>query len=305
MIDPLFQTHIKKETSEYGLFTIEPLAQGYGHTLGNSLRRVLLTSLRGAAVTKVKIQGVKHRFSTLEGLKEDIIELILNIKQIRLNYQGDKEVKLELDKTGPGEVRAGDIVTPANVKIVNPDLVIAHLATKNNRLRVEMTACSGYGYFTAEEQEVDKLGLIPIDAVFSPIVRVNYNVESTRVGRRTDLDKLILEIYTNGAIKPSDALKEAAGILQEYFKQLVEPKKIVINKKPAKAVPDETLKLTVEEIDLPTRIANTLRKGGYGTVEDLTKATFADLLRVKNLGEKSIQKIVDVLAKKSLSLKGA
>lgn len=305
MIDPLFQIRIEKETKEYGLFTIEPLAQGFGHTLGNALRRVLLTNLKGAAITQVKIQGVKHRFSTLEGLKEDIIELILNLKQVRITYEADKEVKLELDKAGPGEVRAKDIKTPANVTIVNPDLILGQLATKNNRLKAELIVKTGYGYLPAEEQEIAKLGVIPVDASFSPVRRVNFTVEATRVGRRTDLDKLVIEIFTNGASKPSHTLKEAANTLLEYFKQVVEPKKAPAEKKAIPVTANEILKLTVEEIDLPTRIANTLRRGGFGTVEDLTKATLADLLRVKNLGEKSIQMVKDALTKKGLTFKGA
>jgi DNA-directed RNA polymerase subunit alpha len=304
MIDPLFQTKIEKETDQYGLFVIEPLAQGYGNTLGNALRRVLLTSLKGAAIVQVKINGIKHKFSTLEGLKEDIIELILNIKQIRLCYDGEKPVELKLEKAGPGQVKAGDIKVPAKVKIVNPDLVLGNLATKNHHLKVEMLAQSGLGFVPAEEREVEKLGVIPLDASFSPVQRVNFRIEATRVGRRTDLDKLILEITTDGTIKPSQALKEASGILVDYFQQFVEPKKAPKEKKKIEEFPAEVLKLTVEEIDLPTRIANTLRKGGYGTVEDLAKATLSDLVKIKNLGEKSIKIVESALAKKKINLKG-
>jgi len=304
MVDPLFQIKKEKETDQYGSFIIEPLAQGYGNTLGNALRRVLLTSLKGAAIVQVKINGIKHRFSTLEGLKEDIIELILNIKQIRLCYDGEKPAELKLEKAGPGEVKAGDIKVPAKVKIVNPDLVLGSLATKNHRLKLEMLAESGYGFVPAEEREVEKLGVIPLDASFSPVQRVNFRIEATRVGRRTDLDRLILEIFTDGTIKPGQALKEAAGILVDYFQQVVEPKRAPREKKKIEEFPAEVLKLTVEEIDLPTRIANTLRKGGYGTVEDLAKTTYLDLVKIKNLGEKSIKIVQVALAKRKINLKG-
>lgn len=303
MIDPLFQIKKEKETDELGLFVIEPLQQGYGNTLGTALRRVLLTSLKGAAIVQIKINGVKHKFSTLEGLKEDIIELILNVKQIRLQYDGEKPVVLKLEKSGPGEVKAGDIKVPPKVKIINPDLILGNLATKNHRLKVEMIAECGYGYVPAEEREVEKLGIIPLDASFSPVRRVNYKVEATRVGRRTDLDKLILEIFTDGTIKPSQALKGASMILVDYFQQIVEPKKAPKEKIKTEEFPPEVLKLTVEEIDLPTRIANTLRKGGYGTVEDLAKVTYLDLVKIKNLGEKSIKVVQAALAKKKIKLK--
>ena len=304
MTDSLFQIKKEKENDRYGLFIIEPLEPGYGDTLGNALRRVLLASLKGAAIVQIKINGVKHKFSTLEGLKEDIIELILNLKQVRLQYEGEKPVRLELEKRGPCEVTAGDIKAPANVKIVNPELVLGNLASKNNTLKAEVIVEVGYGWVAAEEREADKLGVIPVDASFSPVHRVNYKVEATRVGRRIDFDRLILEIFTDGTIKPCLALKQAAGILVKYFQQVFEPKKAPKEKKKIEVPSEEVLKLTVEEIDLPTRIANTLRKGGFGTVEDLAQATFADLVKVKNLGEKSIKIVQTALAKKKIKMKG-
>jgi len=302
MLGPIFQIKKEKESADHGLFIIEPLEQGYGYTLGNALRRVLLTSLPGAAITQVKINRVKHKFSTLEGLKEDIIELILNLKQIRFKYEGKKAAKLRLEKSGPGEIKAGDIKTPGGVEIVNKDLVLGKIADKKSTLKGEITVELGYGYLPAEEQEVDKLGIIPVDAAFSPIRRVNYRVEATRVGRRTDLDRLILEIFTDGTIKPSEALKQSAQILIDFFTQVVKPKKMPKAEK-VEAAPDETLKLTVEETNIPTRIANALRKGGYGTVGDLTVAAPADLAKVKNLGEKSVSVIKAALSQKGLSLK--
>ena len=302
-MEPLFRIKKEKETKDFGHFVIEPLEPGFGHTLGNALRRVLLSALPGAAITRVKITGVKHKFSTLEGLKEDIIELILNLKQVKVSYDGEKPTKLTLEKTGPGAVKAGDIKTPAKVEIANPDLVIGNLATKKNRLKADIWVESGYGYLPAEEREVEKLGEIPIDAAFSPVIQVNYRVEATRVGRRTDLDRLVLEITTDGSLKPSQALKQAARILIGYFHQVYEPKRMPKKKESKIEAPDLTLKLTVEELELPTRIANALRKGGYGTVAGLVAATEADLAKVKNLGEKSIKIVEAALSQKGVGLK--
>ena len=304
MLNPIFAIKPKKETADYGEFIIEPLDQGYGHTLGNALRRVLLTSLPGAAVTQVKIAGIRHRFSTLEGLKEDVVELILNIKQIQLKYEGKKPVKMKLETQGPGEVKAGDIKTPAEVKIVNPELVLGRLADKKSTLKLEMVVESGFGYLPAKGRKSDTLGVIPVDALFSPVRRVNYNVEATRVGRRTDLDRLILEITTDKTISPGEALKEAAKILAAFFNQIIEPKEGPVEEEKKEELPREVLRLTVEELNLPTRIANALRKGGYETVEDLTVATPADIAKVKNLGEKSTKVIQAALAEKEVGLKG-
>lgn len=303
MIELLFQIKKEKETNDSGHFVIEPLERGFGHTLGNALRRVLLSSLPGAAITQVKITGVKHKFSTLEGLREDIIEFILNLKQIKISYDGKKPAKLTLDKTGPGEVKAGDIETPAKVEIVNKDLVLGNLATKKNRLKAEMMVESGLGYVPAEERKTEKLGEIPVDAIFSPVRQVNYRVEATRVGRRTDLDRLVLEISTDGSLKPSKALKQAGQILVDYFQQVVVPRKAPKKKKEVVTVSDLTLRLTVEELDLPTRIANALRKGGYGTMGDLVKVSEANLSKVKNLGEKSIKIVRAALSQKGVDLK--
>lgn len=304
MFDPTFSIKAQKETADYGKFIIEPLEQGYGHTLGNALRRVLLTSLPGAAVTQVKITGVRHQFSTQEGLKEDIVELILNIKQIRFKYKGEKPVKIKLDAQGPGEVKAGDIKTPAEVEIVNPEHVIGRLADKKSRLKIEMVVEKGFSYLPAGERKSDTLGIIPVDASFTPVKRVNYKVEATRVGLRTDLDRLILEITTDKTISPSEALKEAAKILVAFFGQVVEPKEVPVEEEKKEELPSEVLRLTVEELNLPTRIANALRKGGYPTVKDLTTAAASDIAKVKNLGEKSIKVIKAALTEKEVSLKG-
>ena len=302
MINPTFQIKAQNETETFGQYVIEPLERGYGQTLGNSLRRVLLSSLPGVAITEIKISGIKHKFSTLEGMQEDVVELILNLKQVILKAQTQKSFKLKIDKTGPGIVTAGDIETPGELEVVNKDLVLANLATKKNRLKIEMLAEPGLGYVLADERKSDRLGVIPIDASFGPIRRVNYRVEATRVGRQTNLDRLIIEITSDGSVKPAEALRESAKILVSFFKQIVSPVKVEAEKEAAPQLPTETMKLTVEELDLPTRIANALRKGGYGTVGDLVNGNMAEISKVKNLGEKSIKIVQDALAKKGVTL---
>ena len=303
MIEPLFNIKTEEENASFGRFTIEPLEQGFGQTLGNALRRVLLTSLPGAAITQIKINGVKHKFSTLEGMSEDIIDLILNLKQVRLRFEGEKPIKLELDKNGPGQVKAGEIKTPANVEVINKDLVLANLADKKNRLKIEIVVEKGYGYLPAEGRKSDKLGVVMLDASFSPVKRINYQVEATRVGQRTDFDKLIMEITTDGSIKPKEALKASAKILIGFFTQIVQPKKVEAKEEKKPQIDDEVTKLTLEELDLPTRIVNALRKSGYGTVSDLLAINLDDLAKVKNLGEKSIKIIQNALSKKGVDWK--
>lgn len=301
MFEPLFNIKTEQENAEFGKFVIEPLEQGFGHTLGNSLRRVLLTSLPGAAITQIKINGVKHKFSTLEGMSEDVVDLILNLKQVRLKYEGEKPIKLELDKNGPGQIKAGDIKTPANIQVINKDYVLASLADKKSRLKIEMVVERGFGYLPAETRKSDKLGVIFLDAAFSSVKRVNYQVEATRVGQRTDFDKLIMEITTDGTIKPKEALKSSAKILIAFFNQVVQPKKMDVKEEKKPQIDDEVTKLTLEELDLPTRIVNALRRTGYGTVSDLMAIKLADLAKIKNLGEKSIKIIQSALAKKGVN----
>lgn len=302
MFKPQFKVQIEKQINDYGKFFLEPLEQGYGHTLGNALRRCLLTSMEGAAITSIRMEGVRHQFSTIEGLQEDIVELILNIKKLRIKYRGEKEVILKLDVKGAGEVKASSIKTPAGVEIVNKDLVLANLTDKKAKLSLEMTAGVGYGYSLAEERKVDTLGVIPVDAAFSPVTVVNYKVEATRVGRRTDFDKLILEIWTDGSIKPLEALETASKITESYFKQIYQPtfEKITVEKK--EDGDSEVMSLTVEELDLPTRIANALVKGGFKTVKDLVKAPKEKISSVKNLGSKSVSIVTKKLADRGVIL---
>jgi len=300
MIEPIFNIKSEQETATFGKFIIEPLEEGFGQTLGNSLRRVLLSSLPGAAITQIKINGVKHKFSTLEGMSQDIIDLILNLKGVRFQYEGEKPVKLELEKTGPGPVKAGDIKTTAVIQVANKDHVLADLADKKSKLKLEMVVEKGFGYVPADNKKNEKLGVIAIDAIFSPVLRVNYTVESTRVGQRTDLDKLILEITTDGTIKPKEALKASAKLLIGFFNQIVQPKKVTSEKKEKPEVYEESTRLTLEELDLPTRIVNALRKTGYGTVSDLLTVSPDNLAKIKNLGEKSIKTVQAALAKKDV-----
>lgn len=299
MNTPLFETKQEEKKGNYAKFVISPLEQGYGHTLGNSLRRILLTSLPGAAITSVKISGVKHQFSTLSEMKEDIVEFALNLKKVRFSYEGEKPVKVTLSVKGAGDVKAKDIKIPATVKVANPELVLATL-DKGAKLEVQLEIESGVGYSPAEDRVKGEIGLIPLDASFSPVSRVNYKIEETRVGRLTNYDKLILELWTDGTITPKDALVSAAKILVPYFNQIISPKKA----KTQEAKKEDKLgpigKLSVEEISLPTRVANALVKAGYDTVEDLAKAKREDLVKVRNLGEKSIKIVAVALADKGV-----
>lgn len=307
MITPSFTTTVLSETADHGIFALEPLEQGYGQTLGTALRRVLLSSLPGAAITQVKIDGVKHQFTTLSGMKEDVVELILNLKEIRVMYTGDKEETLTLEAVGPKEVTAADIKLPATVTIVNPEQRLATLSDKNSKLNLTITVKRGLGYSPAEERKSASVGVIPVDALFSPIQRVASKVESTRVGRRTDFDKLIMEIWTDGTLKPSLALNQAAEILVGFFQQVYQPQVATpASEEPETSVEadEEVYNLTVEELELPTRIANALRKTGYKTVRHLAEANREDLVKVKNLGEKSLVKITTALKKRGVVLKG-
>ncbi len=306
MITPSFKTTAVTQTDDYGKFALEPLEQGYGKTLGNALRRVLLTSIEGAAITQVKIEGVKHQFTTITGMKEDVVELILNLKEIRIAYEGDKEETLSLNVSGPKEVTAKDIQVPATVTIVNPQQRLATLNDKNSKLSLTLTVRRGLGYSPAEERKSSTIGVIPVDSLFSPIKRVADKVEATRVGRRTDYDKLVLEIWTDGTLKPNLALEQAAEILAGFFKQVYQPQETKIEENAvSSSEPDsEVYNLTVEELELPTRIANALRRGGYKTVKHLIEADPQDLAKVKNVGEKSVSKITGALEKKGINLKG-
>lgn len=303
MKNPNFKIKAQVKEKNYGKFTIEPLSPGFGQTLGNALRRVLLTALPGAAITSVKINGVKHQFSTLPGLKEDIIELILNLKALRLKLLGE-HATLKLSASGPGEVTAAKIAAPSEVEIINKDLYLGSLSDKKSKLEMEMEVQEGYGYILAEERKISSIGVIPIDAIFTPVTRVNYKVEETRVGRQTNLDKLNLEIWTDGTIAPEEALIEAAKILTSYFLQIYEPTQQAPDEGVAitSSISEDILKMSIEELDLPTRTYNSLRNGGIETVGQLLGTPKKELTKIRNMGSKSITIIEEKLREKGVAL---
>jgi DNA-directed RNA polymerase subunit alpha len=299
MNEPMFEIKEEKKEVDYGRFIISPLEQGYGLTVGNSIRRVLLTSLKGMAITSVKIAGVKHQFSSLNGMKEDIVEFILNLKKVRFSGSSDKPVKATLEVSKTGEFSAAEIKVGGGIKVVNTDLVLGTLS-KGTKLSAEIMIESGVGFSPAEERPSETIGLIPVDASFSPVKRVSYKIEETRVGRLTNFDKLILEIWTDGTVDAQDALMESAKILMSFFAQVVNPKKV---EKEKEAPVDElglVGKLSVEEIGLPTRVANALIKAGFETVEELAHAKKEDLVKVRNLGEKSLKIVAAALGTKGV-----
>lgn len=294
----MFEIKEEEKGTNYGKFVLSPLEQGYGLTIGNSLRRVLLSSLPGMAVTSVKIAGVKHQFSTLVGMKEDIVEFILNLKKVRFSGELEKSTKATIEVTKPGEFMASEIKV-AGLKVANPELLLGTL-NKGTKLSAELTIEKGVGYSVAEERSSETIGLIPVDASYSPVKRVSYKIEETRVGRLTNYDKLSIEIWTDGTMKPTDALTESAKILLSYFGQVINPKKV----EKAEEVKSDDLglvgKLSVEEIGLPTRVANALIKAGFETVEELANAKKEDLVKVRNLGEKSLKIIAAALGTKGV-----
>jgi len=300
---PSFTITQEEKEENTATFIFEPLEQGYGHTLGNALRRAMLDSLTGAAITQVKIKGIRHQFSTLKGMSEDVVEFILNLKRIRVRYDGDEPQTLRLEAQGPGEIKASQIKAPPMVSIINKDQILGTLANKKVGLEAELQVERGTGYSSAEERKSNQIGVIPIDATFTPVLQVSYHVEATRVGGRTDLDRLILKVITDGTLKPTEALHQTAKLLEAYFRQVYEPKVKAEKPQVEDVAASEIYKLTVEELDLSTRIANALRKGGYRTVADLVEAPEKDIAKVKNLGEKSVEIIRKALKKKDVSLR--
>ncbi len=303
MIQPSFKINEEKQAQGYTQFVVEPLEPGFGNTMGVALRRVLLTGIEGAAVTSVTIDGVKHMFSTLPGLKEDIIELIFNIKTLRVKLpEGVSSTTLTLSKTGPGEILASDIETRDGAEVVDPKHYLGSLSDKKSKINMEMTVERGLGYSLAEERKVATVGVIPIDAIFTPINKVNYKVEQTRVGRQTNYDKLILEVYTDGTIDAKDALDKASTILVSYFKQVFDPNGAdVVDATAAVAqVAPEGSNITVDELDLPTRIYNSLKNAGIETVGDLLGTPRKELMTYRNLGAKSLSVIEEALGKKGI-----
>jgi len=290
----------------YGKFTIEPLERGFGITLGNALRRVLLSSLQGAAITAVRIEGVLHEFSTLPGVIEDVTEIILNLKQVRLKLHGDGPKKGTFEMKGKGEVRAGNMQVDAEVEILNPDLHIATL-NRDGDLRVEVEIGGGRGYVSADSHSATDrpIGVIPIDSTFSPVTKVNYNVDATRLGQRIDYDKLTVEVWTDRSILPSDAVAVAAKILRDHFNLFIhfeEP----FEEEVEEEVDEESMRVRrmlekpVDELELSVRSSNCLRAAEIKTIGDLVQKSEPEMLKYRNFGRKSLKEIQDILSEMGL-----
>ena len=296
------------DDNTYGKFVVEPLERGYGITLGNSLRRILLSSLPGAAVTSVKIDGVLHEFSTIPGVVEDVTDIILNLKNLRLKIYGEDERILRIEATSEGIITAGDIIHDADVEILNPELIIATLAS-SSRLAMEIMVSKGRGYVTAERNKKGDhiIGVIPIDSAFTPVKKVNYTVENTRVGQVTDFDKLSLEVWTNGSIRPDEATSLSAKILNDHLRlfigltESVNDVEIMVEKEEEQK--DKLLEMTIEELDLSVRSYNCLKRAGINTVEELIQRDEEDMMKVRNLGKKSLEEVINKLEELGLSLR--
>ena len=305
MLDPILKVKEEKSDKDFGEFVIEPLEPGYGHTLGNALRRVLLGSIPGAAVTSINISGVRHKFSTVPGLKENVVDFLLNIKGLNLRLLDSKNSStVKLSVKGPKKITASDLDLPEDIEVTNKDHYLGYLSDKKAKLEMELTVEKGMGYLLAEERKISTVGVIPTDAIFTPVRRVNYEVSATRVGRQTNLDKLILQIWTNGAISPREALDEAGKILSSYFSQIYQPKQASVSDSSVttSSIPESILRLTIDELDLPTRIYNSLRNGEIETFSDLLSTSRKKLMSMRNMGEKSIVIIQDKLKGKGIEL---
>jgi DNA-directed RNA polymerase subunit alpha len=291
-------------SEDFGRFQVEPLERGYGLTLGNALRRVLLSSLAGAAVTQVKVDGIYHEFATLPGVKEDTTELILNLKQLRLKSYTDQATQLRLISSGPGIVTASDLIYPSEIEIVNPELYLASLDSADARLEMELTVEKGKGFRSSDGREPPSLGVIPVDAIFSPIRRVNYRVENTRVGERTDLDSLIIEIQTDGTISPMDALVQAATLLIEQFSvftDLQAPQRRADRGSLATgSIPSHILDMPIEQLDLSQRTYNCLKRSQITKVGQVMQMSEDELLSLRNFGQKSLEELRDKLREHGL-----
>lgn len=296
------------DDATFGKFVVEPLERGYGTTLGNSLRRILLSSLPGAAVTSVQIDGVLHEFSTIEGVVEDVTTIILNLKKLALKIYSDDEKVLELDVQGEGAVTAADLTYDSDVEVLNPDL---HIATLNSsaKLYMKITAERGRGYRTADEnkQENQPIGVIPVDSTFTPVSRVSYQVENTRVGQITNYDKLTFDIWTNGSVRPEEAVSLGAKVFTEHLNIFVglteEVKNVEIMVEKEEDQKEKVLEMTIEELDLSVRSYNCLKRAGINTVQELTTKTEEDMMKVRNLGRKSLDEVKNKLAELDLSLR--
>ncbi|MBE6965860.1 MAG: DNA-directed RNA polymerase subunit alpha [Oscillospiraceae bacterium] len=295
------------EDGSYGKFIVEPLERGYGTTLGNSLRRVLLSSLPGIAVTSIKIAGISHEFSTIPGVKEDVTEIVLNVKKIVAKLHTVEPQTVSIDVSEEGEVCAGDIKSTGEVEILNPDLHIATLGP-NATFSMELTFAHGRGYVSAErnKQAQSAIGVLPIDSIYTPVHKVNYHVENTRVGNMTDYDKLTIEIWTNKTISARDAVSYSAKILNDHLSLFIDLSEEISNASIVVEKPenqhDKMLEMTIEELDLSVRSFNCLKRAGINTVEDLISKTQDDMMKVRNLGHKSLEEVINKLDTMGLAL---
>lgn len=296
------------ENGHYGKFVVEPLERGYGTTLGNCMRRILLSSLPGAAITSVKIDGILHEFSTIPGVKEDVTEIILNLKRLAVRINGDENKRAIINAVGPKEVTAADIIVDADTEIFNPDLHIATLAD-NATLVMEMNLTSGRGYVPAEQNKKENTPIaeIPVDSIFTPVKKVNFTVDNARVGQVTDFDKLTLELWTDGSITPEEGVSIGAKIMQEHLNLFiglgsdVDEMEFMIEKDEDRKV--KALEMTIEDLELSVRSFNCLKRASINTVEELTQRSEEDMMKVRNLGMKSLVEVKNKLAELGLSLK--
>ena len=296
------------EDGNYGKFVVEPLERGYGTTLGNALRRILLSSLPGAAVTSVKIDGVLHEFSTIAGVKEDVTEIILNLKKLAVRLNGENTKRVIINAVGPKEVTAADIIGDSDMEIFNPDLHIATLE-ENAALVMEINLARGRGYVPAEMNKTENtpISVIPVDSIYTPVRKVNFTVENTRVGQVTDYDRLVLEIWTDGSITPEEGVSIGAKIMQEHlnlFIQLTDATgamEIMVEKEEDQK--EKALEMTIEELELSVRSFNCLKRAAINTVEELTQKSEDDMMKVRNLGKKSLEEVIQKLEELGLGLK--
>ncbi len=298
------------EDKKYGRFVVEPLERGYGITLGNSLRRIMLSSLPGVAVSQVKIEGVLHEFSSVPGIKEDVTEIIMNVKSLAIKNNSDSnEVKTAyIEYEGEGVVRASDIQVDQDIEILNPDLVIATLSGKDTKLYMELTITKGRGYVGADKNKTEDLpiGVIAVDSIYTPVERVNVTVENTRVGQITDFDKLTLDVFTNGTLVPDEAVSLAAKVLSEHLSLFID---LSENAKTAEVMvekeddeKEKVLEMSIDELELSVRSYNCLKRAGINTVEELTNKTSEDMMKVRNLGRKSLEEVLAKLKELGLQL---
>ncbi len=305
---PTIECIYSNEDPNYGKFIVEPLERGYGTTLGNSLRRIFLSSLPGAAVTSVKIDGILHEFSTIPGVKEDVTEIILNLKKLAVRLNGENTKRVLINAIGPKEVTAADIIGDADMEIFNPDLHIATLE-EGASLVIEINLARGRGYVPAEQNKTENtpIAVIPVDSIFTPVKKVNFTVENTRVGQVTDYDKLILEIWTDGSIRPEEGVSIGAKIMQEHLNLFIEltddteSMEIMVEKEESQK--EKALEMTIEELELSVRSFNCLKRAAINTVEELTQRSEEDMMKVRNLGKKSLDEVKHKLEELGLELK--